>query len=137
MFCKCFSAAITGIKVHLVTVEVDIRNGLPMFQMVGGVAGEVKEAKDRVKIALENSGFILPPKHITVNMSPAEIKKEGTSFDLPVAAALLAAFGYLRPVTVIFCLFSLRSIDFFCDCLARLLRPLVSMCNDFEGSKNN
>ena len=95
MFCKCFSAAITGIKVHLVTVEVDIRNGLPMFQMVGGVAGEVKEAKDRVKIALENSGFILPPKHITVNMSPAEIKKEGTSFDLPVAAALLAAFGYL------------------------------------------
>ncbi len=95
VFCKCFSAAVSGINGQLITVEADIRNGLPCFQMVGGIAGEVKEAKDRVKIALENSGFILPPKHITVNMSPAEIRKEGTSFDLPVAAALLAAFGYL------------------------------------------
>ncbi len=95
MFCKCFSAAVSGINGILVTVEVDIRNGLPCFQMVGGIAGNVKEAKDRVKIALENSGFLLPPKHITVNMSPAEVKKEGTSFDLPVATALLAAFGYI------------------------------------------
>ncbi len=95
VFCKCFSAAVSGINGRLVTVEADIRNGLPCFQMVGCIAGEVKEAKDRVKIALENSGFILPPKHITVNMSPAEIRKEGTSFDLPVAAALLAAFGYI------------------------------------------
>ncbi len=95
VFCKCFSAVVSGINGRLVTVEVDIRNGLPCFQMVGGIAGEVKEAKERVKIALENSGFILPPKHITVNMTPAEIKKEGTLFDLPVAAALLAAFGYI------------------------------------------
>ncbi len=95
MFCKTFSAAVSGINGVLVTVEADVRNGLPCFQMVGGVTGEAKEAKERVKIALENSGFILPPKHITVNMSPAEIKKDGTSFDLSVAAALLAAFGYI------------------------------------------
>ncbi len=95
MFCKTFSAAVSGINGVLVTVEADVRNGLPCFQMVGGVIGEAKEAKERVKIALENSGFILPPKHITVNMSPAEIKKEGTAFDLAVAAAILAAFGYI------------------------------------------
>ncbi|MCR5824810.1 MAG: ATP-binding protein [Lachnospiraceae bacterium] len=95
MFCKSYTAAVAGINGILVTIEADIRNGLPCFQMVGGIAGDVKESRERVKIALENSGFILPPKHITVNMSPAEIKKEGTSFDLPIAAALLAAFGYI------------------------------------------
>jgi magnesium chelatase family protein len=91
----CYSAAVSGINGILVSVEVDIRNGLPCFQMVGGVAGEVKEAKERVKIALENAGFLLPPKHITVNMSPAEVRKEGTAFDLPMAVALLSAFGYI------------------------------------------
>ncbi len=95
MYCKCYTSAVCGINGILVSVEVDIRNGLPCFQMVGGVACEVKEAKDRIRIALENSGYILPPKHITVNMSPADIKKEGTAFDLPIAAALLAAFGYI------------------------------------------
>ena len=100
VFCKCFTGAVSGTEAFLVSVEADVRNGLPGFQMVGNLSGDAKEAKDRVRIAIENSGYILPPKKITVNLAPAEIKKEGTSFDLPVAVAILAAFGYVPENTL-------------------------------------
>ncbi|MBH1941975.1 YifB family Mg chelatase-like AAA ATPase [Mobilitalea sibirica] len=95
MFSKAFSAAVHGIDGLIVSVEADISDGLPLFDMVGYLGSEVKEARERVRIALKNSGYMLPAKRITVNLSPADIRKEGTAFDLPVAIAILAAFGYI------------------------------------------
>ena len=95
MFSKAYSAAIHGIDGLIVSVEADVSDGLPVFDMVGLLGSEVKEARERVKIALKNSGFRLPAKRITVNLSPADIRKEGTAFDLPVAIAILTALGYL------------------------------------------
>jgi len=95
MFSKAYSAAIHGIDGLIVSVEADVSDGLPIFDMVGFLGSEVKEARERVRIALKNSGYILPAKRITVNLSPADIRKAGTAFDLPVAIAILAAFGHL------------------------------------------
>jgi len=95
MFSKAYSAAIHGIEGLIVSVEADVSDGLPSFDMVGLLGSEVKEARERVRIALKNSGYQLPAKRITVNLSPADIRKEGTAFDLPVAIAILAAFGYI------------------------------------------
>jgi len=95
MFCKAYSAAIHGIEGLIVSVEADVSDGLPAFDMVGLPGSEVKEASQRVRIALKNSGYMLPAKKITVNLSPADIRKEGTAFDLPVAIAILAAFGHV------------------------------------------
>ena len=95
MFSKAFSATIHGIDGLIVNVEADVSDGLPLFDMVGFLASEVKEAKERVKIALKNSGFILPPKRITINLAPADIRKEGTAFDLPIAIAILASSGFI------------------------------------------
>lgn len=95
MFSKTFSAAIHGIDGMIVSVEADVSDGLPIFDMVGYLGSEVKEARERVKIALKNSGFKIPAKRITVNLSPADIRKEGTAFDLAVAIAILGAFGHL------------------------------------------
>jgi magnesium chelatase family protein len=95
MFSKAYSAAIHGIDGLIVSVEADVSDGLPIFDMVGFLGSEVKEARERVRIALKNSGYLLPAKRITVNLSPADIRKEGTAFDLPVAVAILTAFGHL------------------------------------------
>ncbi len=89
------SAAILGIEVCPVKVEADVSDGLPCFTMVGYASQQVKEAQDRVRTALKNIGIILPPKRVTVNLAPADIRKEGSGFDLPVAAAVLAASGIL------------------------------------------
>lgn len=93
MFSKVYSAGIRGVEGYLVEVEVDASDGLPGYSMVGYLAPEVREAEDRVRTALKNSGFKLPAKKVTVNLSPADIRKDGTAFDLPIAIAVLAAFG--------------------------------------------
>ena len=80
-----------GIYAYLVQAEVDVSTGLPGFEMVGYLAGEVKEAKERVKVALKNVGIDLPPMRITVNLSPADKRKDGTGFDLPIAVGVLGA----------------------------------------------
>lgn len=95
MFSKAYSAVIHGIDGLIVSVEADVSDGLPLFDMVGLLNSEVKEARERVRIALKNSGYLLPAKRITVNLSPADIRKEGTAFDLPVAIAILTAFGHI------------------------------------------
>lgn len=95
MFSKVYCGAIHGIEGLLVSVEVDISDGLPIFDMVGYLASEVKEARERVKISLKNSGYRLPPKRITVNLSPADVRKEGTAFDLAVAMGILIALGHI------------------------------------------
>ena len=93
MFFHSYCAAIQGIDAHVISVEVDICDGLPMFSLVGLLSSETKEAKDRVRISVRNSGYRIPTKHITVNLSPADIRKEGTAFDFAIAVALLAAIG--------------------------------------------
>lgn len=95
MFNRVISAAVNGIESKCVLVEADVSDGLPMFSMVGYLASEVREAQDRVRTALRNSGYALPPKHITVNLAPGDIRKSGTRFDLPIAAAVMASYGYL------------------------------------------
>lgn len=95
MFSVVQSAVIDGLKVHFVRVEADVSNGLPMFHMVGFLSGEVKEAGERVRTAIRNAQIQLPPKKMMVNLAPATVKKRGASFDLPIAAALLAAYGEL------------------------------------------
>ena len=97
MFASVLSAAIFGMEVCPIQVEADVSNGLPSFSMVGYASAQVKEAQERVRTALKNSGVALPPRRITVNFVPADIKKEGAGFDLPVAAAVLAASGMLKP----------------------------------------
>ncbi len=93
MFSTAYSAVLYGVESCQVHVEADVSNGLPMFQMVGYLASEVREAQERVKTAIRNSGIILEPKKVTVNLSPADLKKEGSGFDLPIAAAVLASYG--------------------------------------------
>lgn len=95
MFTHSFCGSIQGIDARMIHVEVDVCEGLPMFSLVGLLSSETREAKDRVRISMRNSGFKIPVKHITVNLSPADIRKEGTAFDLSIAMALLAAFGYI------------------------------------------
>lgn len=92
MFSTVLSATLRGLCVEFVHVEVDISNGLPMFHMVGYLSSEVKEAGERVRTAIRNSGMVLPAKKIVVNLSPADIRKKGTIFDLPIAIAILASF---------------------------------------------
>ena len=87
------TAILCGIKSVPVCVEADVGDGMPVFEMVGFLASEVKEAKERVRTALRNVGYPLPPKRITVNFAPADIRKSGSGFDLPVAVAILSALG--------------------------------------------
>lgn len=106
MFCKTYSAVLHGLEAVTVQVETDVRNGLPQLQMVGALASEAKEARERVRVAIENSGFRLSPKHITINLSPADIRKEGTSFDLATAISILAAFGFIPEEQTTGCMFT-------------------------------
>lgn len=87
------TAIVCGIQSILIQVEADVCDGMPGFEMVGVLSSEVREAKERVKAAVRNSSIRLPPKKITVNLYPADIRKTGTGFDLPIALALLSAHG--------------------------------------------
>lgn len=90
MFSSVLSAAICGIDGRKITVEADVSDGLPVFSMVGYLASEVREAQDRVRTALKNTGIRLPARRITVNLAPADIRKAGSGFDLPIAVAVLS-----------------------------------------------
>ncbi len=91
MISKAFSSALVGIEAYTVTVEADLSPRLPAFDIVGLPDAAVKEAKERVKAALRNSGFNLPPQKIIVNLAPADIKKEGSGYDLAIALSVLSA----------------------------------------------
>ena len=95
LLARVLSSAVLGVDAYTVEVEVDIRQGLPTFTTVGLPEAAVKESKDRVKSAINNSGYRFPDDRITVNLAPADIKKEGTGFDLPIALGILAAMGVL------------------------------------------
>jgi magnesium chelatase family protein len=95
LLAKVLSSAVLGIDAYPVEVEVDITSGLPTFTTVGLPEAAVKESKERVKSAVNNSGYRFPADRITVNLAPADIKKEGTGFDLPIALGILAATGII------------------------------------------
>ncbi len=94
MLATVMSCALFGIDAHPVQVEVDLATGIPHTQTVGLPDSSVRESKDRVRSALRNAGFEIPPRRITVNLAPAHLRKEGAAYDLPIAVALLAASGH-------------------------------------------
>src|SRR5262245_3395617 len=96
MLARLRSAAVLGIEAYLVDVEVDLSNGLPSFATVGLPQGAVKEGRERVTAALCNSGFEFPLRRITVNLAPADVRKDGSGFDLGIALGVLVASGQLE-----------------------------------------
>lgn len=93
MLAKVISAATLGVDAYTVEVEADIQQQLPSFATVGLPDGAVRESKERVTSAIKNSDFVFPSKKVTINLAPADIKKEGSAFDLPIAVGILAATG--------------------------------------------
>src|SRR5712672_951357 len=99
MLFKTFSAAVYGIDANIIEVEVDvsgIRTNEDHFHTVGLPDAAVRESRERVRSALKNCGYDVPPTHITINLAPADIKKEGSGFDLPMALGILGAYGALN-----------------------------------------
>ena len=98
MLARCLSASLQGLKAHPVTVEVDLAQGLPGIQLVGLPDKAIQESRERVRSALRNSGFRGPLVRVVINLAPADLRKEGPAFDLPIALGLLVASGQLdRP----------------------------------------
>lgn len=95
MFSRVLTMAVCGVESRFVWVEADVSDGLPLFSMVGYLSSQVREAQERVRTAIRNSGISLPPKKVTVNLSPTDLRKDGASFDLPIAIAVLAAYGVI------------------------------------------
>src|SRR6202171_457942 len=99
MLFKARSAAVYGIDAHIIDVEVDfsgVRLDKEQFSTVGLPDAAVRESRDRVRSAIKNSGFDIPPTRITINLAPADLKKEGSGFDLPIAIGILGAYGALQ-----------------------------------------
>jgi len=97
MLAKLHSASLLGIDAYPVEIEVDVSSGLPAVNIVGLPDTAVKEARERVKAALKNSGFPFPDDRVTVNLAPADVKKEGAGFDLPIALGILGALRIVKP----------------------------------------
>ena len=100
MFSKIITGSLFGLDSHIVAVEVDLAHGLPCFQVVGLPDASVRESKERIRAAIVNSGMKFPAKRITINLSPANVKKEGTHFDLPIALGIVASLGYVQTVKI-------------------------------------
>ncbi len=99
MLFKVLSAAVYGIDANLIDVEVDYSGAVTdkdIFHTVGLPDAAVRESRDRVRAAIKNSGYMIPPTFITINLAPADLKKEGSGFDLPIAVGILGAYGALR-----------------------------------------
>ena len=95
MLTKIYGAGILGTEGFLVRCESDVENGFPQIICIGYLSGAVKEAQDRVYTAIRNTGIYLEPKHVTVNLSPADIRKDGCGYDLPIAVSLLHSYGHI------------------------------------------
>jgi len=88
VFSKVNSIGLRGLEGYPVSVEVDVGDGLPGVSMVGVLSSEVREAQDRVRTAIKNSGYHFRPQKVTINLSPADIRKGGTGFDFPIAVGM-------------------------------------------------
>ncbi|MFH1335347.1 MAG: magnesium chelatase domain-containing protein, partial [Candidatus Zixiibacteriota bacterium] len=93
MSAKILSSAVLGIDAYIVEVEADVTPSLPAFATVGLPNEAVKESKERVMSAIKNSGFRFPNQKVTINLAPADVRKEGSAFDLPIAIGILATTG--------------------------------------------
>lgn len=100
MFSKVISSTVHGVDGITISVEADVNDGLPVFTMVGYLSSSVREAGERVRTALKNSGYYLPPKRVTINLSPADIRKDGSGFDLPIAIAVLLSMGIIPEINM-------------------------------------
>jgi len=96
MLASLRTAAVFGVEACPVHVEVDVSFGLPLFTMVGLPDTSLRESRERVRLAIRNSGFEYPPYRITVNLSHADVRKAGAAFDLPIALGILAATGVVE-----------------------------------------
>ncbi len=94
---RLYSRALRGMNAHEVIVEVHVSGGLPSFSIVGLPDTEVKESRDRVRSAIQNSGFDFPARRITVNLAPADLPKDSGRYDLPIALGVLLASGLIMP----------------------------------------
>ncbi len=97
MLARVRSATLCGVEAAAVSVEVDVTPGLPCFATVGLPDSTVRESRDRIRAAIRNAGFEFPIERITVNLAPADLRKEGAAFDLPMALGILAATGLIKP----------------------------------------
>ena len=105
MFARISGAATLGLGGHVIAVETDISNGLPSFDLVGLASTSVKEAKERVRAAIKNSGYEFPMRRLTVNLAPADLKKDTSGLDLGLAIAILASSGQIPLEACADCLF--------------------------------
>lgn len=105
MFSRIYGAATLGLNGHVIAVETDISNGLPSFDLVGLAATSVKEAKERVRAAVKNSGYEFPLRRLTVNLAPADLKKDTSGLDLSLAVAILVSSGQVPASACEGCLF--------------------------------
>lgn len=99
MFARLLSAVVVGIDAALVEVQCDVTGGLPAFQVVGLPEKEVTESRERIRSAIKNSGYSFPAKRITANLAPADLRKEGVGFDLPIALGILVASEQILPAS--------------------------------------
>lgn len=95
MFASVYGATTLGLQGNIITVETDISNGLPAFEIVGMAATSVKESKERVRAAMKNSGFEFPMRRITLNLAPAELKKDSTGLDVAIAMGIMVSSGQI------------------------------------------
>jgi len=130
MIAHVTTAAIRGVDSYPVQVEVNLVSGLPAFTVVGLAEGAVREGRERVGAALRNTGFPLPPRRITVNLAPADVRKEGSAFDLPIAVGLLAASGHVDPDRLAECAF-LGELGL--DGALRPVRGVLSVAVELQG----
>ena len=100
MLSKIKSMSLEGLSGYLVEIQTDVSGGLPNFDVVGLPDMRVKESKERVRLAIKNSGIEFPCRKIVVNLAPADIRKEGTFFDLPIAVGILIAIGEIRSIKI-------------------------------------
>ncbi|MFC2095022.1 magnesium chelatase domain-containing protein [Candidatus Bipolaricaulota bacterium] len=99
MFARLLSGVVLGIEARLIEIQCDVSGGLPTFNVVGLPEKEVSESRERIRSAIKNSGFRFPAGRITANLAPADLRKEGVGFDLPIAIAILMATGQVTQIT--------------------------------------
>ena len=122
MFAKTYGATTLGIDGRIIDVEVDVSPGLPGFELVGLPDTSVKESKERVRTAIRNSGIQLRQERVTVNLAPADVRKDSSGLDLPIAVGLLASYGMVPEAVVQNALFSAElSLDGNCRPISGIL----------------
>lgn len=131
MFAQTFGSTTLGLNGILITVEVDITNGIPAFDIVGLPDTAVRESRERVRAAIKNSGFEFPARRITVNLAPADIKKDSSGLDLPIAVGILAASGQVKPES---CLRQVFAAELSLEGRLRPVTGILSMAANCEAN---